>query len=156
MEMGGGGCKGIDALREAGKTRDHKCRTAVQSSEPSPRIELVPILGRGNIPLGGSRIPMQKATSSARSGRKSGGCYAFDNRAKPDAESDEFGAVSGRRSGGCYVSLKRAKADAKSGDFGGWGWGGALRAGGGVACVPITQQGEALRLIETVSVNALP
>merc|ERR1719331_2138054 len=37
--------------------------------------------------------PMQKATISARSGRRSGGCCAFEKRAKPDAESDDFGAV---------------------------------------------------------------
>ena len=35
----------------------------------------------------------QKATTSARSGRRSGGCYAFEKRAKPDAESDDFGAA---------------------------------------------------------------
>ena len=36
---------------------------------------------------------MHKATISARSGRKSGGCTAFEKHAKPDAESDDFGAV---------------------------------------------------------------
>ena len=36
---------------------------------------------------------MQKATTSARFGRRSGGCYAFEKRAKPDAKSDDFGAV---------------------------------------------------------------
>ena len=35
----------------------------------------------------------QKATISARSARRSGGCCAFDNRAKPNAKSDDFGAV---------------------------------------------------------------
>ena len=42
-------------------------------------------------------------------------------RAKPDAKSDDFGAVWTQvrnRSGGCNASLKRAKPDAKSDDFG--------------------------------------
>ena len=51
-------------------------------------------VGPEAVPRGGSvQNPMQKATTSARSGRRSGGCYAFDNRAKPDAKSDDFGAV---------------------------------------------------------------
>ena len=52
---------------------------------------------------------MQKATISARSARRSGGCFAFDNRAKPDAKSHHLG--------GAFE--KRAKLDAKSDDFGG-------------------------------------
>merc|ERR1712091_616222 len=36
---------------------------------------------------------MQKATISARSGRRSGGCYEVGKRAKTDAKSDHFGAV---------------------------------------------------------------
>ena len=36
---------------------------------------------------------MQKATISARSGRRSGGCNERGKRAKPDAKSDHFGAV---------------------------------------------------------------
>ena len=36
---------------------------------------------------------MQKAAISARSGRRSGGCYASLKRAKADAKSDDFGAV---------------------------------------------------------------
>ena len=41
-------------------------------------------------------------------------------RAKPDAESDHFGAIwtLGRRSGGCYAFLKRAKPGAESDHFG--------------------------------------
>ena len=64
---------------------------------------------------------MQKAMISARSGRRPGGRYPLEMRAKPDAKSDDFGAVlarSGRRSGGCFASLKREKPDAKSDDFG--------------------------------------
>ena len=36
---------------------------------------------------------MPKATISARSGGRSGGCTAFEVRVKPDAKSDDFGAV---------------------------------------------------------------
>ena len=90
---------------------------------------------------------MQKATISARSGRRSGGCNDTWKRAKPDAKSDDFGAVwtqvrrvlrlleacktrckkrrfrrgldaSGRWSGGCNDTCKRAKPYAKSDDFG--------------------------------------
>ena len=51
-------------------------------------------VGPEGVARGGSvQNPMQKATISARSGRRSGGCYAFEKRAKPDAESDHFGAV---------------------------------------------------------------
>ena len=62
--------------------------------------------------------PMQKATTSARSGRRSGGCFAFDNRAKPDAKNDDFlrgkkrsnYIVFGRRKGGGEASGGSRKA----------------------------------------------
>ena len=76
---------------------------------------------------------MQKATISARSGRRSGGCCAFEKRAKPDAKSDDFGAVwtQVRR---LLRFLEAFKTDAKSDDFGNASQGEAAVAGG---CIPL-------------------
>ena len=105
---------------------------------------------------------MQKAAISARSGRRSGGCYASLKRAKADAKSDDQG---GR---GCVALRVRVAGVASPA---GSGWQGLRRPpgqGGRVAGVASPAgsgwqglrrppgQGKALRLIETVSASALP
>ena len=48
---------------------------------------------QGEIRVGTVQVPMQKGSISARSRRRSGGCFASWKRTKPNAKSDHFGAV---------------------------------------------------------------